>query len=221
MRFPGYKQAKFVKGVPEGWEVKPIASICSRITDGTHDTPKPLESGYPLITGKHIIDGFIDFTTAYFISEVDHNQISKRSGLNQGDIIFSNIGTIGSASIVDYENDFSVKNVIIYKPSEIEYSAFIYYYLTNPTTVEQFKADAFGTSQQFLSLGYCRKLKAIIPKLDLILKFDNIVRPMIKLKYTLQKQNTQLRQIRDRLLPRLISGKLQVKETKNQNTVKA
>jgi type I restriction enzyme S subunit len=204
--------------VPEGWEVKPIAALCSRITDGTHDTPKPLESGYPLITGKHIIDGFIDFTSAYYISEKDHRQISKRSGLNKGDILLSNIGTIGSASIVNYENEFSVKNVIIYKPLKIEYSAFIYYYLTNPTTLEQFMSDAFGTSQQFLSLGYCRKLKAFIPIEDLILKFDQIASPMIKLKYTLQQQNTQLRQIRDRLLPRLISGKLEVKEIKQYVT---
>jgi type I restriction enzyme S subunit len=212
MRFPGYKQAKFVKGMPKGWEVKPMAALCLRITDGTHDTPKPLNTGYPLITGKHIIDGFIDFTSAYYISEKDHRQISKRSGLSKGDILLSNIGTIGSASIVDYENEFSVKNVVIYKPLKTEYSAFIYYYLTNPNTVEQFMSDAFGTSQQFLSLGYCRKLKAFIPGEDLILKFGEHVNAMIKLKYTLQKQNTQLRQIRDRLLPRLITGKLEVKE---------
>ena len=210
MRFPEYKKAKFVKGIPEAWEVKPILSLCSRITDGTHDTPKPLEEGIPLITGKHLIDGRIDFESAYKISLEDHEKIKKRSGLVKGDILFSNIGTIGSTAVVYEEFEYSVKNVIIFKPALSQYSLFLYYMILSEGVREQMLMDAFGTSQQFISLGYIRKLKTIIPTKNLIFRFSEIVVPMFEQIQNLQQQNTHLRQIRDRLLPRLISGKLQV-----------
>ena len=211
LRFPEYNNTKFVKGIPEGWEVKPILSLCSRITDGTHDTPKPLQEGIPLITGKHLIDGRIDFETAYKISLEDHEKIKKRSGLVKGDILFSNIGTIGSTAVVYEDFEYSVKNVIIFKPALSQYSLFLYYMILSEGVKEQMLMDAFGTSQQFISLGYIRKLKTIIPAKNLIFRFSEIVAPMFEQIQNLQQQNTHLRQIRDRLLPRLISGKLQVK----------
>lgn len=210
LRFPEYKNTKFVKGIPEAWELKPILSLCSRITDGTHDTPKPLKEGIPLITGKHLIDGRIDFESAYKISLEDHEKIKRRSGLVKGDILFSNIGTIGSTAVVNEDFEYSVKNVIIFKPALSQYSLFLYYMILSEGVREQMLMDAFGTSQQFISLGYIRKLKTIIPTKNLIFRFSEIVVPMFEQIQNLQQQNTHLRQIRDRLLPRLISGKLQV-----------
>lgn len=52
-------------GLPGGWEERTLNDLCDKITDGTHDSPKQAEEGYKLITGKHILDGFIDFETAY------------------------------------------------------------------------------------------------------------------------------------------------------------
>ena len=56
-----------------------------------------------------------------------------------------------------------------------------------------------------------KKLNILLPAKKLMLKFSNIIDPMFEQIQTLQQQNTQLRQIRDRLLPRLISGKLELK----------
>ena len=211
MRFPGYKKTKFKKGIPEGWEVKPILSLCSRITDGTHDTPKPVAEGIHLITGTHLLEGKIDFDSAYKISLSDHEKIKRRSGLEKGDILFSNIGTIGLTAIVTEDFEYSVKNVIIFKPLKNEFSLFLNYMIKSVGVREQMLLDALGTSQQFISLGYIRKVKTLIPNSELIEKYSEIVKPMFQQQTILNQQNTQLRQIRDRLLPRLVSGKLQVK----------
>lgn len=101
-RFPGYEKAKFENGLPEGWTIKRMNDFCY-VTDGTHDTPKPLDEGFPLITGRCIKNGFVDFDEAYCISEKDHESIKKRSGLSSGDILFSNIGTVGNCCLVDYK----------------------------------------------------------------------------------------------------------------------
>ena len=112
-RFPGYETATFENGLPVGWRVKRMNEFCY-VTDGTHYTPKPVDFGVPLITGKCIENGIINFGVAYCISQEDHDAIKRRRGLETGDIIFSNIGTVGNCCIVFYDREFSVKNVIIF-----------------------------------------------------------------------------------------------------------
>ena len=80
-------------------------------------------------------------------------------------------------------------------------------------TIELFGGT--GATMTNLSKGKFEKLKILFPENGLVEKYHFIVNPMFEQVKLLQQQNTQLRQIRDRLLPRLISGKLQVKETTN------
>ena len=56
--------------IPEGWEWKPIEKLID-VRDGTHDSPKPTESGQYLIASKHLKDSGIDFADAYLISDED------------------------------------------------------------------------------------------------------------------------------------------------------
>ncbi len=208
-RFPNYKETKFEKGLPHEWEVRRLSEFVY-VTDGTHDTPKQTERGHYLITGKCITNDFIDFSKAYFISEDDHEKIKKRSGIDKGDILFSNIGTVGSVSIIDYGIDFSVKNVIILKPqSDIE-KCYLYCLLKNSTIQELFKQQTNGSSQQFISLGFMRNFKILIPSMAILKKFKEIIEPIIAEKYNLYKKNQNLIKQRDLLLLRLMSGKIEV-----------
>ncbi len=70
----------------------------------------------------------------------------------------------------------------------------------------------FASGSTFLEItkGSFKKIPILIPEKDIINKYHKIVDPLFNQISILQQQNTQLRQIRDRLLPRLISGKLQV-----------
>lgn len=208
-RFPGYETVKFENGLPEGWKVKRMNEFCY-VTDGTHDTPKPVNVGVPLITGRCISNGFVDFSVAYNISEADHEKIKKRSGLKSGDIIFSNIGTVGNCCVVDYDREFSVKNVIIFKPETMRDTAYLYYWMTSSTMQEIFAAQTNGASQQFVGLTFVRRYKLLLPNEDILEAFANNVLPIIEQKRLLHQNNLNLSAQRDLLLPRLMSGKLEV-----------
>lgn len=188
---------------------KPILDICY-ITDGTHDSPKQQTEGFYLVTGKHLIGGFIDFSSAYYISETDHDKIQKRSKVDDGDLILSNIGTIGNVAIIEKQFDFSVKNVIIFKPNRIEFSRFLYCYLNSNEMQTRFQQESSGTSQRFISLKYCRDLKVGVPKEDILKEFYEEVSRLLKLKSLLNQQNSKLREARDILLPKLMNGQIEV-----------
>ena len=208
-RFPGYEKAKFVNGLPEGWNIKRMNDFCY-VTDGTHDTPKPVDEGVPLVTGRCISNGFVDFSIAYNISETSHNGIKKRSGLKSGDIIFSNIGTVGNCCIVDYDREFSVKNVIIFKPQSMRDTAYLYYWMNSSTMQEIFAAQTNGASQQFVGLTFMRRYKILVPDENTLNMFADKILPIVEQKRLLHQNNLNLIKQRDLLLPRLMSGNLEV-----------
>jgi type I restriction enzyme, S subunit len=212
LRFPGHEQATFHKGIPDGWEIKELEEFCKRVTDGTHDTPKPTNEGYFLVTGKNIKNGTVDFESAYKISKKDHINISKRSGLQAGDIIFSNIGTLGSIAIVTDDVEYSVKNVLIFKPVDENQSVFLYYMLKEKYVLENLLLHSSGASQQFIGLTIARKFKVFDPGKLLINTFGEFVLPLQQKRLLLIRANSKLKQTRDRLLTRLISGKLSVED---------
>ena len=82
--------------------------------DGTHDTPDYVSSGVPLITSKNLEEHGLDFENVKFISKQDHVEISKRSGVSLGDVLFAMIGTIGNPCEVKTEAKFSIKNVALF-----------------------------------------------------------------------------------------------------------
>jgi len=208
-RFPGHEKTKFVNGLPEGWNIKRMNDFCY-VTDGTHDTPKPIDEGVPLVTGRCISNGFVDFSIAYNISETSHNGIKKRSGLKSGDIIFSNIGTVGNCCIVDYDREFSVKNVIIFKPQSMRDTAYLYYWMNSSTMQEIFAAQTNGASQQFVGLTFMRRYKILVPDENTLNMFADKILPIVEQKRLLHQNNLNLIKQRDLLLPRLMSGKLEV-----------
>lgn len=208
-RFPGHENAEFENGIPKGWIIQRMKKYC-KVTDGTHDTPLQTENGVPLITGKCIKDGFIDFSIAYLISEKDHEKIKKRSGLNSGDILFSNIGTVGTTCLVNYYREFSVKNVIIFKPNSYIKSLYLYYCLTSKPMQELFATQTNGASQQFVGLNFMRKFKILLPTEEILFHFYQLVQPLQDERNKLHFINKNLIKQRDLLLPRLMSGKLEV-----------
>src|SRR5262249_7974376 len=77
-----------------------LGEVCD-VRDGTHDSPKYVREGYPLITSKNLKNGFIDFTSVNLISREDLDAINKRSKVDAGDILMPMIGTIGNPVIAD------------------------------------------------------------------------------------------------------------------------
>ena len=209
-RFPGYENTKFVDGIPSDWQILRMSGFCY-VTDGTHDTPRPVnDGGVPLVTGKCIKNGFIDFKESYNISYKDHESISKRSGLQTGDILFSNIGTVGTTCLVNYDREFSVKNVIIFKPDSIKVSNYLYSWLNSDSIQAIFTTQTNGASQQFVGLNFMRRFKILVPNKEVLDLYTDRVKPIRTELVKLNDINENLIKQRDMLLPRLMSGKIEV-----------
>ena len=147
--------------IPEEWVWAYTNILCSSVRDGTHDTPKYVEVGIPLITSKNLLESGLDFTTARNISIQDHQKISIRSGVEKGDVLFAMIGTIGNPVVVDTDVSFSIKNVGLFKKKEpCLQSKYLKYWLESPTFMEILDQLELikGTTQKFIPLGNLRVL---------------------------------------------------------------
>jgi type I restriction enzyme, S subunit len=156
-----------MSNLPKGWELVQFDKVCD-IRDGTHDSPKYIENGIPFITSKHLTDNGIDFTETNYISEENHIEFSKRSKVDNGDILFGMIGTIGKPVIVNTDFEFSIKNVALLKLSSNELLSNIYVLnlLKSNIIINQFSKLSNGGVQSFIALGMIRKLKIPLPPLE-------------------------------------------------------
>ena len=209
LHFPGHENTNILDGVPEGWEKKKLCEFTG-ITDGTHDSPKQVEIGLPLVTGRCIVDGSIDFSQAYNISEEDVIKINKRSAVEDGDILLSNIGTIGKVCRISKSGNYAVKNMIIFKPHDAIHSCFLHRFLTDNNTQMDFLQQAAGTSQKFVSLSFIRNTLILRPSDTILNLFYNHSEKYFKYVQILQSQLRLLTEARDRLLPKLMSGEIEI-----------
>jgi type I restriction enzyme S subunit len=144
------------------WTKYKLSDICD-VRDGTHDSPKPSKSGFPLVTSKHLIDNKIDFSSAYLISAEDFDAVNKRSKVSKFDILFSMIGTVGETALVKEEPVFAIKNVGLIKTKNETLSKFLFYYLISPTGKNTLSSLLSGSTQKFISLGKLRDFPVMLP----------------------------------------------------------
>ncbi|MBI5611766.1 MAG: restriction endonuclease subunit S [Gammaproteobacteria bacterium] len=149
--------------LPKNWSVKKSAEYCLRVTDGTHDTPKPIDEGKLLITSKNIKEGRVQLDGAYAISQNDFDEINRRSKVDQWDVLFSMIGTVGEIALVRNDPDYAIKNIGLFKNKTKVDGMWLYYYLTSSIGKAALETYLTGTSQQFVSLGDLRKVPVIDP----------------------------------------------------------
>lgn len=175
----------------KGWEVKKLMEICD-VRDGTHDSPKYVESSnYMLITSKNIVNRAISFDDVNYITEEDYNNINKRSKVDDGDIIMPMIGTIGNPVIVYLDNlhKFSIKNVALIK-------FFHNTSILNRYLLELMISDSFwkyllslnkGGNQKFVALGTIRRMDIILPPLPLQHSFAHKIEQIERQKAAVQR----------------------------------
>ena len=147
--------------IPDNWCWARIKS-CIDVRDGTHDTPKYVEHGIPLITSKNLSNGYLDFSTAKLISLEDHLSIKQRSKVDDGDILFAMIGSIGNPVLYHGNQEFSIKNMALFKKITNDISM-DYAYIFFEYAQTYMKKDATGGVQAFVSLNYLRNYLIPIP----------------------------------------------------------
>lgn len=168
----------------DNWLTLPSEEYCDSVKDGTHNSPKFHESGYSLITSKAIKDGRLLFDNAGLISETDYSEINKRSKVEQWDILFTMIGTLGEVYLETSEDvDYAIKNVGLFKCGEEFKAKWLYYWFRSSINKSSILQLRRGASQQYLPLGTLRNLDIIYPAdskiivkiIDVLSSYDDLI----------------------------------------------
>ncbi|HDH6656174.1 TPA: restriction endonuclease subunit S, partial [Staphylococcus aureus] len=146
------------------WEETKLQQIIE-VKDGTHESPKPTDNGYLLVTSKNLKNNKLDLSESYSISKEDYESINKRSKVEKGDILFGMIGTIGNPILLEDEG-FAIKNVALLKTSCLQEKYYILNFLKSIAIAKQFYKTNAGGTQKFISLGVIRDLKIDFPSLE-------------------------------------------------------
>ncbi|MBE2913588.1 restriction endonuclease subunit S [Anoxybacillus sp. FSL W8-0382] len=190
------------------WERRPLKDIAD-VRDGTHDSPKYVPNGYPLVTSKNIKNGKIDLSNVNYISEEDFININKRSKVDVGDIIMPMIGTIGNPIIVDEQPNFAIKNVALIKfNNPLVVNIYLKYLLDSHYLDYILNKNKRGGTQKFLSLTDIRNMEIPLPPRDLQDKFSEIVKKIDSQKSILHKSLRELEKNFNSLMQRAFKGEL-------------
>lgn len=192
-----------------------IADIALNVTDGVHNTVKDDPEGqYLLLSCKNIKGGLLSIgSSERKINSETFEKLRRRTKLAKGDILISSVGTVGELLLLntDPSNYEFQRSVAIVKPNpELVSSAYVYESLV-AKKAELINA-AHGAVQQCLFISDIAGFPIGIPNPAALRSFDEVVKPMFDTITANEAENLRLEALRDTLLPKLMSGELDVSE---------
>ena len=212
-RFPGHEQAKVADSslgrVPEGWDIL-SASDAIHINQRTKLAK---EGEKPFVPMSGLSEG------SMLIGDIQMKAGNSGAKFRNGDTLFSRItpclqnGKIGYVQFLDDANPvgFGSTEFIVLRETELLSSEFIYLLARSmPFRENAIKSMTGATGRQRVQNACFDSFKLAIPPKPLLDKFTETVQPMFKSVFNLTKRNENLKQQRDMLLPKLISGQIQL-----------
>lgn len=188
VRFPGHENVKMVNGLPKGWKYVNFGKLS------------------PIVTGKK---------DANFASP---NGKYKFFTCSKADLMADSYSFDCFAIILAGNGDLNVKlykgqfeayqRTYVLTPYDISHIYISYY--TIQSELDRLLVGAAGAVIKFLTKGMIEKIKIVVPDQSLLRKFNIMLDANFKIRQNLIAQNTLLARQRDLLLPRLMSGKLEV-----------
>ena len=210
-RFPGWQNAKFENGIPEGWKVERIGTLYDSTSGGTpsREHEEYFQKGtYPWIKTGELKDCPIIETEEAITDEAIKHSSAKL--FEKDSLIIAMYGaTIGQLGINKMKATCNQACCVL-RPKKDK--AFGIYYLFHffKENREFIIGLGNGAAQQNLSQVLINKLKIVNPNKEILEIFEEKESMFFEKIYHLQQQITNLTQQRDLLLPRLMSGKLEV-----------
>ena len=159
---PGIAEDETPFDIPESWKWCRLSDVID-VRDGTHDSPKYVPVGIPLVTSKNLVNGAIDYSNVKYITQEDADKINARSMVDDNDILFAMIGSIGNPVLVKKDREFCIKNMALFKRfSNTEISMrYAYWFLFYAQY--KLKKEASGGVQSFISLSRFREYLIPLP----------------------------------------------------------
>lgn len=198
LRFPGHENTKIVDGVPEGWEKKKLISLVDvqygYAFDGHLFNDKG--EGMPILRIRNIPDGYTKDYTA--------EQASSDYIVHKGDIV---VGMDGIFHINTWSGDdaYLVQRACSFRPHNEKLKGFIFQAIVEP--IKFFEKTLVGATVAHLGKKHIDSIELLVPSKE---RLFAPLQKMYKQRMTLLSQLRLLTESRDRLLPKLLSGEIEV-----------
>jgi type I restriction enzyme S subunit len=217
-RFPGHERSEFINSelgkIPCSWCVTSISEICDYISRGV--TPK-----YELNTKRFVINQKVNRGMFLAVNELKELTVDldvpKTKYARYGDVLINCLGegTIGRVHLyTERHQDWAVdQHMSICRSTMLSKAFYLYFVLVSPegqSKIESLKTG--GTNMTMFNISSLRNYKIILPQEDILNNFFLMVEPIFKQKQVLIEKNRNLTITRDTLLPKLISGEINVAE---------
>ena len=196
------------------YDTAPLETVMSLINGFAFKSSTYLSNGaYRVITIKNVQDGKVDTRGASFIDSIP-SQMKHECNLQIGDVILSLTGNVGRVGIVCEDNLLLNQRVAKFQPFDRRNLPFLYFYYRLPETKTRLETLAKGTAQANLSPVETLKLEFPFNQ-QLMSELSYSLRGIISIIENNQIQNLALAEMRDTLLPKLMSDELDVSKIEN------
>ena len=207
LRFPGYEGTEIIDGIPNGWTETTIDSFIELQSGYAFKSSSFDEAGnYKIVTIKNVQDGVFDGDNVNKIVDVP-DKMPSHCKLQEGDSLLSLTGNVGRVCTVVGDN--YLLNQRVAKIAS-DYPYFSYCLFRSEKMFHDMNNLANGAAQQNLSPIRTGKMKVIKPDNKVLLKFEHIVKSIFDKKIVLNRDILVATQARDRLLPKLMNGEIEV-----------
>ena len=207
-RFPGHESVPFEYGLPQGWEFNRIGELFSTSSGGTpsRQNAEYYEDGkYMWVKTGELLDRFIIDTEEKITEDALKNSAAKI--IPPYSLLCSMYAGVGKLGI-NAEPITCSQATCVFRPKAFLSLSYLFFWLKlNRAYLENI---SFGAAQQNISQDIIKKIKIMVPTDSVTRRFDNMINPVFQQILFLQRQIKKLTQMRDLLLPRLMSGKLEV-----------
>ena len=206
--FPSHEHTKIVDGVPEGWGIYRFSDKVDIMSGGT---PKTDNSNYyngtiPFYTPKDSDGAFFAFNTITNITEDGLNNCNSRL-YPKNTVIVTARGTVGKTTLLGVP---LAMNQSCYALKSDEIAAPYYLFFALNKEIASLKAISNGGVFNTIIVKTFDSIHIAIPSNDLIATFETLVTPIMEQIQVKTKENFTLSEVRDRLLPKLMSGEVEV-----------
>lgn len=211
LRFPGHENAKIVDGVPEGWRVASIADICDTVGGGTPSTK--IQSYYE--KGDILWVTPTDITRNFSLALLDTEKKITPEGLKNSSanmlpaetILMTSRASVGFFGMCKYEVCTN-QGFISCIPKRENLQMYLLFNLKS--RVEEIRQKAGGSTYLEISKTVFRELKIILPKDEVLAEYQKNVHDIFDEIYCRTEMIKSLVDMRNRLLPKLMSGEVEV-----------
>jgi len=210
LRFPNYQNTKTEDGIPQGWSFNEISNYVT-LTDNRGKTP-PIENeitDYPLIEVNALGHRVVNYgVIKKFVSQ--HTvETWFRGSPKKYDTLISTVGSIAELSMFVIEKGNIAQNIVALHGEKISQ---FYLYQTLKLKKQNILMLNIGGTQPSIKVPHLLSIKILIPNEELQIEFDKIINSLVDEIEFLEQKNQTLKETRDLLLPRLLSGKLDIEK---------